>query len=305
MNQLPLVSVIIPTYRRAEYLKRAIDSVLVQTYPSLEVLVIDDNNPETDYRRKTEQLMTKYEDEKRIRYICHPENRNGAAARNTGLRNAQGEWCCFLDDDDWYLPQKIEKQVDFLLENKEYNAVYCGYERNGKIIHPYKQGDLSFELLSGVEVIYTNTIMIKRSEALSCGGWDERFRRNQEAVFLLRYFSQNGKIGAIPDLLVHFDTTDDSNRSKPVQFEEDFKFFLKTHQPEIIRCQQRYSNAKELIYSYRYRGIFLNYLKHGYLKHALRFYREASCEYPRRFFHDCITYFKRRILKEDIFKEYR
>ena len=194
--------------------------------------------------------------------------------------------------------------MHYLQTHPHHNAVYCGYERGRKTKSPYKEGDLSFELLSGVEIIYTNTIMMQRDCALTCGGWDERFRRNQEAVFLLRYFSHGGTIGVIPDILVKFDISDASNRSKPVQVEKDFDFYLTVHEKEIEKCCKQYPNAREMIYSYRYRGVFLNYLKYGYMKEAFSLYIRMAKKYPWRFPHDCYLYVKRRLLKQPLFKEF-
>ena len=182
----PLISVIIPTYKRAQFLSRAVDSVLNQTYSNVEVIVVDDNIPNSEFREQTEKVMEPYLKHSSIQYIRHPKNRNGAAARNTGITVSKGMYICFLDDDDWYLPDKLKVQLRYLQEHPQFDAVYCGCERDGKVFRPYKEGDLSFEILSGVDIIYTNTILIKRESAIACGGWDERFCRNQEAVFLLR-----------------------------------------------------------------------------------------------------------------------
>lgn len=301
---LPLVSIIIPTYKRAHFLQRAIDSVLNQIYENIEVVVVDDNNPDSEFRANTESMMAIYHDNPKVLYVRHPKNRNGAAARNTGIKSAHGEYIAFLDDDDWYLPEKIELQVNYLLQHPEFDAVYCGYERADKIKSPYKTGDLSFELLSGVELIYTNTIMMRRSCALACGGWDERFRRNQEAVFLLHYFACGGKIGAVPDILVKYDISDASNRSNPTQFEKDFDFYLQAHQTQIDACSARYSDARQMIYSYRYRGVLLNYIKYGKLLSALRLYLKATRLLSVRFTIDCLRYVKRRLLKQPLFKEF-
>lgn len=301
---LPLISIIIPTYKRAAFLSRAVDSALNQSYPNIEVIVVDDNEPDSVYRAETEKVMELYSKEYRVHYIKHSHNQNGAAARNTGIRHCEGEYVCFLDDDDWYLTEKVERQYQFLKEQPEYTAVYCGWERDGKKVYPNKSGDLSFELLSGISIIYTNTIMIKREKAVECGGWDERFRRNQEAVFLLRFFSLGEQIGTIPNVLVVFDISDDQNRSNPVQVEKDFDMFLEYNQPAIKRCIDRYPEAYDKIYSYRYRGVLLNYLKHGRLIYALILYKKMSKLLHKRFRRDCILYFKRRLLGQCIFGEY-
>ena len=78
-----MVDVIIPTYKRADMLEKAINSILDQTYKDVMVTVVDDNDPETEWRKRTSKLMEKFLSEKRVQYICHEKNKNGSAARNT------------------------------------------------------------------------------------------------------------------------------------------------------------------------------------------------------------------------------
>ena len=96
----PLVSVIIPTYKRSKSLNRAIDSVLSQTYPNIEIIVVDDNGKGSKYQLETEKSLEKYIKTDKIKYIIHDVNRNGSAARNTGFKHSRGEYINFLDDDD-------------------------------------------------------------------------------------------------------------------------------------------------------------------------------------------------------------
>ena len=98
-----LVSVIIPTFQRAKYIERAIDSVLNQTYKNFEIIVVDDNDQESEARKEMIKRMDKYSSDSRIIYIKHEKNKNGAAARNTGINVAKGEYITFLDDDDYFL----------------------------------------------------------------------------------------------------------------------------------------------------------------------------------------------------------
>lgn len=300
----PLVSVVIPTYKRARFLARAVDSVLNQTYSNIEIVVVDDNEPGSNYRKDTQAIMNLYDRDIRVRYIQHDHNRNGAAARNTGTAASRGDYICYLDDDDWFLPDKLYKQIQFLKLHPQFEAVYCGYERDGIAAYPYKDGDLTFELLSGIEIIYTNTIMIKRESAVACGGWDERFRRNQEAVFLLHFFSWGGMIGALPEVLVQFDVSDAANRSDPLQHERDMDLFLSINEAEIERCRTRYTDSCQMIYSYRYRGVLLNFIKHGYWINALVLYRKMARALPGRFTRDCAFYIWRRLTGQAIFKEF-
>ena len=107
----PLVSVIIPTYGRSAYLPRCVCSVLEQSYSAVEIFVVDDNNPDTEARRETEKAMEQFADNPKVHYLRHDKNRNGSAARNTGLRAASGKYVAFLDDDDMFVREKIEKCV--------------------------------------------------------------------------------------------------------------------------------------------------------------------------------------------------
>lgn len=117
----PLISIIMPTYNAARYIGKAIQSVLGQTYPHWELIIVDDASGDD-----TENIVRTFEDA-RIRY--HKVSRIGhpAGVRNTGLKMAQGEFIAFLDSDDLYFPQSLEKLSRPLLNNPHYFAVY-GFE---------------------------------------------------------------------------------------------------------------------------------------------------------------------------------
>lgn len=117
--EMPLVSAIIPTHNRAEMLARAIRSVQSQTYPHLEIIVVDDASQDN-----TREVAESFSDP-RIRYIRHDTNRGGSAARNTGIRVATGEFIAFLDDDDEWEPEKTEEQLKVL---QDYAAAACTCE---------------------------------------------------------------------------------------------------------------------------------------------------------------------------------
>jgi len=102
----PLVSVIITTYNRAYCLKKAITSAINQTYDNLEIIVLDDGSTDN-----TELVVKKISDS-RIVYIRHQKNKGIGAARNTGIKNSKGSFIAFLDSDDEYLPEKIEKSLE-------------------------------------------------------------------------------------------------------------------------------------------------------------------------------------------------
>ena len=113
------VSIIMPSYKRERSLvERAVKSVLLQTYPKIEIVLVDDNAREdlSKYRADLEKMVSDLNDN-RIVFIQNAENLGGSGARNEGIKIATGEYVTFLDDDDVYLPQKVEKQLEFMLSN--------------------------------------------------------------------------------------------------------------------------------------------------------------------------------------------
>ena len=125
------VSVIIPTYKRTEDIYRAIDSVLSQTLEDIEVIVVDDNGVDTEAGKKTASAMQRYKDESRVIYLQHQVNKNGSAARNTGIKAAKGDYISFLDDDDVYHPERLERivaRMDTL--DDTWGACYTGYVKH-------------------------------------------------------------------------------------------------------------------------------------------------------------------------------
>jgi len=118
----PLVSVIIPTHNRAEMLKRAVDSVLKQSYSNIEIIIIVDNCTDN-----TSEVITQLMD-KRIVVITLDENVGGAQARNIGIDNAKGEYFAFLDDDDEWYESKLSKQLSAFRNNDNIAIVSCNYK---------------------------------------------------------------------------------------------------------------------------------------------------------------------------------
>lgn len=187
----PSVSVIITTYHNEEYLPRAIESVLHQTYPEIELIVVDDNSPGSDVRRATERIMENYPE---AVYLKHPENRNGAAARNTGIRAAKGKYIAFLDNDDIYFSTHIADCVRELEKHPDCGAVLSGVAkiRGGHcwdlIIPP--EGDMVQALFLSETALGTGSNLFARADLVrKVHGFDESFRRHQDVEFGVRLFS--------------------------------------------------------------------------------------------------------------------
>lgn len=115
----PKVSTVITTYNQSQFLPGAIDSVLTQSYPGVEVIVVDDGSSDD-----TPEVAQQYGE--RVRYI-RQQNRGVSAARNTGFRAATGEYINFLDSDDFFLPTKIERQIRVFNARPEIDLVHCGF----------------------------------------------------------------------------------------------------------------------------------------------------------------------------------
>lgn len=116
-----LVSIIMPSYNTAEYINDSVNSVIAQTYQNWELIIVDDCSTDN-----TDEIVVFFSDS-RIRYIKNEKNCGAAYSRNRALREAKGKWIAFLDSDDIWLPEKLEKQIDFMIRNN-YHFSYTKYE---------------------------------------------------------------------------------------------------------------------------------------------------------------------------------
>lgn len=187
-----MVSIIIPTYKGSSTILLAVLSSLNQTYSPIEVIVVDDNGMGTEEQIKTERVLSPYIVNGNIKYIVHSKNKNGSAARNTGIAHSSGDYLTFLDDDDFIFAEKIEKQVK-LLESlaNNYGLVYCG----GYYVDRYGKGYLEIPKARKnplvnymTERIFFNTsaVLTKRKIVDELNGFDESFRRHQDWEFCAR-----------------------------------------------------------------------------------------------------------------------
>ena len=123
-----LVSVIIPTFKRSNFILRAIESVLNQTYENIEIIIVDDNEGDNEFSKLTKKILKRFIDNGEIVYVKHRTNKGISAARNTGIKKAKGDYIAFLDDDDEFLPKKIELQLDIFNKSKNnVGLVYGAY----------------------------------------------------------------------------------------------------------------------------------------------------------------------------------
>ncbi len=187
-SEKPLVSVIIPTCNRADLIGRAIQSGLDQTYRNIEIIIVDDASNDN-----TEEIVTKFRN-KEVVYIRHDCNKGGGAARNTGIKASNGQFIAFLDDDDEWLNDKLEKQVNTIKTlSSEWGGIYCGFYRitgkKTKKVEAFKKGDLKTEVLrEKLDIGSSSTLLFIKKIILEIGLFDETFERNQDFELLIRFF---------------------------------------------------------------------------------------------------------------------
>jgi glycosyltransferase involved in cell wall biosynthesis len=192
----PLVSIVIPTYGRPKLLLRAINSVINQSYDNKEIIVVDDNDPNSQYSEETRKLLRELIDQKQIIYTKMPQNSGGALARNKGAEISKGELLCFLDDDDEFLPDKLKLQVSKFIESKFTLAVVGGFanilDENGnlkRIEHNEIKGNV-FKYQLSSNICTTSIAMINKGIFMKVDGFSN-VPSSQEHTLFIKIFSEN------------------------------------------------------------------------------------------------------------------
>jgi glycosyltransferase involved in cell wall biosynthesis len=201
MKDNSLVSVIIPTYNRANTIRKAIESALFQTYRNCEIIVIDDGS--TD---ETENIVFSINDN---RLLYHKIVNSGAnVARNTGLKKAKGEYIAFLDSDDEWLPDKISKQMELIMLH-DVDVVYSGFvcinEKGESLrnVYPVEYQNFFVELIVSNYIGTLSTLIVKKSCLLEVGGFDESLPSCQDWDLYIR-LAMHYRFKAVNALLVNY-----------------------------------------------------------------------------------------------------
>ena len=227
------VSVIIPTFNRAELLPRAIKSVLDQKFQDFELIIVDDGSSDNT----AEVVKDLQKKDERISFFSQ-DNQGSAGARNFGIKNSKGEFIAFLDSDDEWLPQKLERQIEYLHRNREIKLVGCGsYDINSKTYEKrkfipktktdsFKNGLIVFEIHSASSVILRKDVL-KKMEL-----FDKKLRISEDRDLWLRILENGDEIGFVKEPLFNYYIHDSNigSRDNYLKKIDCFKYLAEKHQ---------------------------------------------------------------------------
>lgn len=192
---MPKVSIIIPTHDRPELLPRAIRSVLNQTFRDFEIIVVDDG-----LKARAAGVIKQLSDP-RIIYIQHEKESGGSAARNTGIKNSKGRFVAFLDDDDEWMPEKLEVQMkEFENTPPDVGFCFCAVKniyKDREAIKDVPEGVINYfeTALSKLNGLLTSTFLVKRMVFEVVGYFDENLASHQDAELIIRMSKKYKALG--------------------------------------------------------------------------------------------------------------
>jgi len=309
------VSVIIPTYNCADLLPRAINSVLNQTFQDFELIIVDDGSTDN-----TKQVVEEFQKkDKRIKYIWQENFGGTSKTYNTGLKQATGNFIAFLEDDDEWLPQKLEKQLEIFKDsfspNNRIGLISCGAylinENNVKKgIFSSKRSILSvdecelFLEKAWMFLLSLSTILIKAEVIKKAGLFDEKLKTVADMDFYFRIL-KNFDFYLLKEPLINYNVLQTSLSRKQFWLKSmpEYKYLLDKYKEDF----QNYPNA----YSKFLRNIGTFYLLEGNSNMARNYFKDAILKNPqniRLYFQYILSFFPflyRKILlfkRENFFK---
>lgn len=217
------VSVIIPTHNRSDLLERAVMSVLNQTYKELEVIVVSDGSTDN-----TDEIIDKLKaKDSRIKSLSYKPAQGANVARNKGIELADSEYVAFLDDDDEWYKDKLEKQMNIIQASPEIGLVYtgvCAYYVNEKEKYyslGKSEGDLSQAILRRNVIGTTSTVLAKRDLVIEVGGFDNELPAAQDYDLWIR-LCQITKVGVVKEAkILYYNYTNKKQISSNIERYEE------------------------------------------------------------------------------------
>lgn len=206
----PLISVIVPTFQRSNLLSRTLNSIYAQTWNNIEVIVVEDNIPGSDWEKETSRVIKTYIKNKNLIHLKTSGQIGGGEARNLAIHQCSGEYVAFLDDDDCYLPDKIERQVSFMIENKldgSYHDVEWR-DAKGRLVECRQMNyttDYSTTGLLKAHILHsiapTGVYMFRRDKLITTDGFGD-VPSGQDFILMLRCIEKKMKISYMQGVYV-------------------------------------------------------------------------------------------------------
>lgn len=250
----PLVSVLIPAYNGQDYIRETIGSVLAQTYGAVEVLVIDDGSPVN-----MAESVAGFGPE--VRYF-RQENGGTASARNLGLREARGEFIALLDQDDLWLPNKLERQIPRFAEDPKIGLVAAWMEVfdtvTGEIKGTFEPPDeMTVHHMLGYTLPPVQTMVFRRSALEKIGGFDASFRGTDDWDVNIRLAAEYRAV-SVPEILGRARMHPTQQGRNGQQMYRNSMRVLDKHEhlhPGCAECRQAVRKSRRLVREFYYQSI--------------------------------------------------
>ncbi|MFC1575198.1 glycosyltransferase [Gemmatimonadota bacterium] len=233
MAELPLVSIVIPAYNAAAFLRETLDSVFQQTYDSIEVVLVDDGSTDS-----TAEVVREY-GSGAVRYLSQ-ENQGVSVARNRGLKEVRGEYVCFLDADDWLFPENIRLKVDLLERNPDLALASSWVSVTDPELKPTGlvlkggEGRILGDLLDYIPpaIPCPSNALIRTEIVREVGGFDERLSTAADFDLWLRLAARH-EIGRVDEVLVKYRRHGSAMFNDIEAQVRDMEWILEKHSEEL------------------------------------------------------------------------
>jgi glycosyltransferase involved in cell wall biosynthesis len=316
MNKNPKVSIIIPTYNRADLMPRAVNSVLNQIFKDFELIIIDDGSTDN-----TKQVVDEFQKkDKRIKYIWQENSGTPSKPKNTGIKNSYGEYIAFLDSDDEWLPKKLKKQLNVFKNSKKEDLGFVGC--NALIVNektgtetvynmPLYNDKIFFEKLLKNNFIWSSSgALVKKEVFEKIGLFDEKLKYGEDWDMWIR-IAQKYNFDFVPEVLFKYyiHSSSVTNTTPVRKKDKDLMYIFDKHKEYYLSYPQIYSSWLRRIGTMyilngdpkKGRGFFLKSIKINVLN--IKSYLYFLISFGGRGFYHWLTQRKMKLRKYKIFRK--
>lgn len=253
------VSVVIPTFKRNDFLEKAIQSVLQQTFQDFEILVVDDNGEENTFRKNNRLLMKKYDKHKSIHFVFPTNNVGGSLARNFGIKHSKGEYVAFLDDDDFFYPTKLETIIHIAEASSERASLFYAWTKSSggkEYCNTYNGRGTSilFDLFKDDCLAATSQWIIRRDALLKVSGFDDTPAK-QDSIVTFKLLDAGYSVRCVPEILSEYNEHDGvriSNSGGALQGEKNLY-------NKYLSVKDQFTKSQRNIIEYNFAWRFFKY----------------------------------------------